>query len=88
VQVPFAIASASLTVLALTRYGLLAGATEKFVEYMSVHVLVSLEPSAFFWPTMWLGVLLLALPAIVGMYGSLAGRSLVSRKFALNEGLS
>jgi hypothetical protein len=84
-QLPLAIASAALPVLLLTRYGLLAGATLLFIDSMSSQVIVSLDPSPFFARTMVVGVLLLAAPAMVGFYVSIAGQSLVGRRFDLNE---
>jgi hypothetical protein len=83
VQLPLAIASATLPVVLLTRYGLLAGAASLFVDAMSAHVIASLDLTPFFGRTMVAGVLLLALPAIVGYYVSVAGRSLVGRRFEL-----
>ena len=70
----------------LTRYGLLAGATSLFVDAMSAHVIASLDLSPFFGRTMVAGVLLLAAPAILGFYVSVAGRSLVGRRFDLTDG--
>ena len=83
VQLPLAIASAALPVLLLTRYGLLAGATSLLVDTMSAHVITSLDLSPFFGRTMVAGVLLLALPAVVGFYVSVAGRSLAGGRFDL-----
>ena len=77
VQVPLAIMSATLPVVLLTRYGLLAGATSLFIDTMSAHAIASLDLSPFFGGTMVAGVLLLAAPAILGFYVSVAGRSLV-----------
>jgi serine/threonine-protein kinase len=85
VQLPLAIASAALPVVLLTRYGLLAGATSLFVDSMSAHVIASLDLSQFFGRTMVAGVLLLAAPALLGFYISVAGRSLVVRRFDLSE---
>ena len=59
-----------------------------FVEVMSTHVLSSFDISQFYARTMLVGLFLFALPAIVGFYGSIAGRSLVSRRFALSQGVS
>ncbi len=67
------------------RYGLLAGATSMFVDIMAAHVIVSLDLSSFFGRTMLAGVLLLAAPAILGFYVSVAGRSLVGRRFDLTD---
>jgi serine/threonine-protein kinase len=83
VQLPLGILSAALPVLLLTRYGLLAGAASLFVNAMSTHVIASLDLSQFFGRTMLAGVLLLAAPAIIGFYVSVAGRSLVGRRFEL-----
>jgi len=55
---------------------------------MSTHVLSSFDISQFYARTMLVGLFLFALPAIVGFYGSIAGRSLVSRRFALSQGVS
>jgi len=85
VQLPLAIASATLPVLLLTRYGLLASATSQFIDAMSAHVIASLDLSPFFGHTMVAGVLLLAVPAILGFYVSVAGRSLVGRRFDLTD---
>ena len=85
VQLPLAIASATLPVVLLTRYGLIAGATALFVDAMSSHVIASLDLSSFFGQTMVAGVLLLAAPAILGFYASVAGRSLVGRRFDLTD---
>jgi hypothetical protein len=85
VELPLAIASATLPVLLLTRYGLLAGATALFIDSMSSRVIASLDLSPFFGRTMIVGVLLLAAPAIVGFYLSVAGRSLVGRRFDLAD---
>jgi len=85
VQLPLAIASATLPVVLLTRYGLLAGATALFVDAMSAHVIASLDLSPFFGGTMVAGVLLLAAPAILGFYVSVAGRSFVGRRFDLTD---
>ena len=85
VQLPLAIVSAALPVLLLMRYGLLAGATSMFVDIMAAHVIVSLDLSSFFGRTMLAGVLLLAAPAILGFYVSVAGRSLVGRRFDLTD---
>ena len=49
------------------------------------HVIASLDLSPFFGRTMVAGVLLLAAPAIVGFYVSVAGRSLVGRRFDLSD---
>jgi hypothetical protein len=85
VQLPLAIASAALPVLLLTRYGLLAGATSLLVDTMSAHVITSLDLSPFFGRTMVAGVLLLALPAVLGFYVSVAGRSLTGGRFDLSD---
>jgi hypothetical protein len=85
VQLPLAIASAALPVMLLTRYGLLAGATSLFVDAMSGHAIASLDLSPFFGRTMVAGVLLLALPALVGFYVSVAGRSLAGGRFDLSD---
>ena len=85
VQLPLAMASAALPVVALTRYGLLAGATAVFVDSMSGHVIASLDLSQFFGGTMVAGVLLLAAPAVLGFYISVAGRSLAGRRFDLPD---
>ena len=85
VQLPLAIGSATLPVVLLTRYGLLAGAISLFVDAMSAHVITSLDLSSFFGRTMVAGVLLLAAPAILGFYVSVAGRSLVGRRFDLTD---
>ena len=85
VQLPLAIASATLPVWLLTRFGLLAGASSLFVDFMSLHVVASLDLSPFFGRTMVAGVLLLAAPAILGFYASVAGRSLVGRRFDLTD---
>ena len=52
---------------------------------MCGRVIVSLDLSPFFASTMVAGVLLLAIPAIVGFYVSVAGRSFVGRRFDLSE---
>ena len=75
----------ALPVVLLTRYGLLAGGASLFVDAMSVHVIASLDLSLFFGRTMVAGVLLLAAPAIFGFYVSVAGRSLVGRRFELTD---
>jgi serine/threonine-protein kinase len=80
VQVPLLIGAATIPVLVLVRYGLLAGCAEMFVELMLNHALVSLDTSPFFARTMVLGLLLLALPAMLGLYGSLSGSSLLRRR--------
>ena len=85
VQLPLEVASATLAVVLLTRYGLLAGAAAQFVNIMSLHVIASLDMSPFFAGTMIAGVLLLAAPAILGFYVSVAGRSLVGRRFDLTD---
>ena len=85
VQLPLAMVSGTLPVLLLTRYGLLAGAAALFVDAMSSHVIASLDLSSFFGRTMVAGVLLLAAPAIIGFYVSVAGRSLVGRRFDLAD---
>ena len=85
VQLPLEVASATLPVVLLTRYGLLAGAAAQFVNTMSLHVIASLDMSPFFAGTMIAGVLLLAAPAILGFYVSVAGRSLVGRRFDLTD---
>ena len=87
-QLPLVTLSVAISVIALTRYGLLAGCAEMFVEVMSTHVLSSFDISQFYARTMLVGLFLFALPAIVGFYGSIAGRSLVSRRFALSQGVS
>ena len=84
-QLPLEVASATLAVVLLTRYGLLAGAAAQFVNIMSLHVIASLDMSPFFAGTMIAGVLLLAAPAILGFYVSVAGRSLVGRRFDLTD---
>jgi hypothetical protein len=85
VHIPLAIVSAAFPVLLLTRYGLLAGATAMFVDLMSAHVIGSLDLSPFFGRTMVAGVILLAAPAIVGFYVSIAGRALAGGRFDLAE---
>jgi hypothetical protein len=65
------------------RRPMLAGAASLFVDAMSAHVIASLDLSPFFDHTMVAGVALLAAPAIVGFYISVAGRSLVGRRFDL-----
>ena len=85
VQLPLAMASAALPVVALTRYGLLVGATAVFVDGMSGHVVASLDLSQFFGGTMVAGVLLLSAPAVLGFYISVAGRSLAGRRFDLPD---
>ena len=71
--------------LLLTQYGLLAGAAAVFVDSMSLHVIASLDPSPFFARTMFAGVILLASPAIVGFYMSVAGRSLLGHRLDLAD---
>jgi hypothetical protein len=83
VQLPLAIVSSALPVLLLTRCGLLAGAASLFIDSMSSHVIASLDLSPFFGGTMVVGVLLLAAPVVLGFYASVAGRSLVGRRFDL-----
>ena len=83
-QLPLAMLSLAIPVLLLTHYGLLAGASALFMDMMS-SVIVSLDLSSFFAGTMVAGVLLLAAPAIVGFYITIAGRSLVGRRFELGE---
>jgi hypothetical protein len=56
-----------------------------FIDSMSSRVIASLDLSPFFGRTMIVGVLLLAAPAIVGFYLSVAGRSLVGRRFDLAD---
>jgi hypothetical protein len=85
VQLPLAILSMAVRVVLLTQYGLLAGATAMFVDMMSSSVIVSLDLSSFFGRTMIAGVLLLAAPAILGFYATIAGRSLLGRRFDLSE---
>jgi hypothetical protein len=65
--------------------GLLAGATSLFIDAMSSHTIVSLDFSQFFGRTMVAGVLLLAAPAVLGFYVSVAGRSIVGRRFDLTD---
>ena len=84
-QLPLAMLSAAVPVVMLTRYGLLAGAAAMFMDMMAGSVIVSLDLSSFFGRTMLAGVLLLAAPAIVGFYVTVAGRSLVGRRFELSE---
>jgi serine/threonine-protein kinase len=83
-QLPLALLSFAIPVLLLTHYGLLAGVSALFMDMMS-SVVVSLDFSSFFAGTMVAGVLLLAAPAIVGFYVTIAGRSLVGRRFELGE---
>jgi hypothetical protein len=83
VQVPLALLSTAIPVLLLTRYGLLASATSMFVDAMSTQVIVSLDLSPFFGRTMIAGVLLMAAPVILGFYASMAGRSVIGRRFEL-----
>lgn len=63
----------------------LAGATSLFIDSMSTHVIASLDLSPSFGRTMVAGVLLLAAPAIIGFYVSVAGRSLVGGRFDLPD---
>jgi hypothetical protein len=85
IELPLAIASVTLPVLLLTRYGLLAGASALFIDNMSSRVIASLDLSPFFGPTMVVGVLLLAAPALLGFFLSVAGQSLVGRHFDLGD---
>jgi hypothetical protein len=55
------------------------------IETMSAHAIASLDLSPFFGRTMVAGVLLFATPAILGFCISVAGRSLVGRRFDLTD---
>ena len=55
-----------------------------FVNYLSLHVIGSLDLSTFFAQTMVAGVLLLATPAILGFYISVSpGRVISGRSTSL-----
>jgi hypothetical protein len=83
-QVPLIILSATVHGVALTWFGLLAGCAAMFVEVMATHVLVSLDLSQFFSNTMVLGLFMLATPAMVGFYGSTAGRAFFGQRFEVS----
>jgi hypothetical protein len=85
IEVPLGILSATVPVLLLIRYGLLAGSTSVLIQNVSTFVVVSLDVSPFFGRTMLLGVLLLALPALLGFYLTMTGRSLAGGRFDLGD---